>query len=94
LCVVVHVWEATRVVGHYTMVVPGYSSWAGRVWEATDVGWRLRVVLAEASGVVSVGYAYMAGGGHWDFKRGRVRRRARWRTRSFASDRYQTSPQG
>ena len=34
-----HVCEATRVVGHYTMVAPGDSSWAGRVWEATDVGW-------------------------------------------------------
>ena len=40
------------------MVVPGDSSWAGRVWEATDVGWCLRAVLAGDVGVRGVGCAY------------------------------------
>ena len=56
MCVVVHVWEATRVVGHYTMAVPADSSCAGRV-AATDVGWRLRVVLAGGVWVRGVGCA-------------------------------------
>ena len=76
MCVVVfiHVREATRVVGHYTTVVPGDSSWAGRVWEATDVGWRL---VCRACGRGWGPEAWIARrlacGKDWHFKRGGYR---------------------
>ena len=76
------------------MVVPGDLSWAGRVWEATDVGWCLRAVLAGGLGSEAWVVRRLACGGGWDFKRGRERRPRAWRTRSFAWYRYQTSPQG
>ena len=72
MCVVVHVWEAARVVGHYTMVAPAPGRFVvgGPRLEATDVVVGLPVVLAGCVGVRGVGWRRLACGGGWDFKHG------------------------
>ena len=93
MCVVVYVLDATRVVGHYTMVVPGDSSWAASGRRQMSIGVRVPC-SREGLGSEALVARRLACGGGWEFERGRERRPRAAANCSFAQDRCQTSPQG